>query len=85
MELLVQPRHGLTADLLRYVSTVAEGSVSFLVFFTGSHRISEYIDRYKIVLVIASRFGIATVIPYLKKIIYSYNTCTSQIYQLYLV
>ncbi|BAE66179.1 unnamed protein product [Aspergillus oryzae RIB40] len=61
MELLVQPRHGLTADLLRYAPTVAEGSVSFLAFFTGPHGISEHVDRYESVLVIASGFGIATV------------------------
>ncbi|QMW37012.1 hypothetical protein G4B11_000248 [Aspergillus flavus] len=85
MELLVQPRHGLTADLLRYAPTVAEGSVSFLAFFTGPHGISEHVDRYESVLVIASGFGIATVIPYLKKMIYGYNTCTSQVRRLHLV
>ncbi|KAE8405942.1 hypothetical protein BDV37DRAFT_270400 [Aspergillus pseudonomiae] len=70
MELLVQPRHGLTADLLRYAPAAAESSISFLAFFTGPHGI---------------RFGIATVIPYLKKMIYGYNTCTSQVRRLHLV
>lgn len=85
MELLVQPRHGLTADLLRYAPAAAESSISFLAFFTGPHGISENVDRYESVLVIARGFGIATVIPYLKKMIYGYNTCTSQVRRLHLV
>lgn len=85
MELLVQPRHGLTADLLRYAPAAAQSSISFLAFFTGPHGISENVDQYESVLVIASGFGIATVIPYLKKMIHGYNTCTSQVRRLHLV
>jgi hypothetical protein len=85
MELLVQPRHGLTADLLRHAPTAAESLVSFLAFFTGPHGMSEHVNQYESVLVVASGFGIATAIPYLKKMIYGYNTCTSQVRRLHLV
>ncbi|KAB8227897.1 ferric reductase family protein [Aspergillus alliaceus] len=85
MEFLVQPRHGLTADLLRHAPSAAESSVSFLAFFTGPHGISEHVDQYESALVVASGFGIATAIPYLKKMIYGYNTCTSQVRRLHLV
>ncbi|KAL2868385.1 uncharacterized protein BJX67DRAFT_371442 [Aspergillus lucknowensis] len=40
---------------------------------------------YESILVLASRSGIAMAILYLKKIIYGYNTCTSQVCQLYLI
>lgn len=85
MELLVQPRHGLSADLLRYAPAAAESSVSFLALFTGPHGTSEDVGHYESALVVASNFGIAAAIPYLKKMIYGYNTCTSQVRRLHLV
>ncbi|KAL4756094.1 NADPH oxidase family protein [Aspergillus foveolatus] len=85
MELLVQPRHGLTADLLRYAPVAVESSVSFLALFTGPHGTSEDVSQYESIIVIASGYGIATAIPYLKKLIYGYNTCTSQVRRLHLV
>jgi hypothetical protein len=85
MELLVQPRHGLTADLLRYAPVAVESSVSFLALFTGPHGTSEDVSQYESIIVIASRYGIAAAIPYLKKLIYGYNTCTSQVRRLHLV
>lgn len=46
---------------------------------------SEDVSHYKSVLVITSGFGIAVAVPYLKKMIYGYNTCTSQVRCLHLV
>jgi hypothetical protein len=85
MELLVKPRSGFTADLLRYVSAAKESSVSFLALFTGPHGVSEEASDYESILVLASGSGIAAAIPYLKKMIYGYNTCTSQVRRLHLV
>lgn len=85
VELLVQPRRGLTANLARYASAAAGSSVSFLSLFTGLHGVSEEVSHYESILVFASGFGIAVAIPYLKKMIYSYNTCTSQVRWLHLV
>jgi hypothetical protein len=43
------------------------------------------VSYYESVLVVTSGFGIAAAIPYLKKIIYGYNTCTFLVRRLYLV
>lgn len=85
MELLVQPRRGLSADLLRHVSVAAQSSVSFLALFTGPHGTSEDVSQYESVLLVTSGFGVVAAIPYLKKMIYGYNTCTSQVRRLHLV
>ncbi|KAL4936467.1 hypothetical protein BDV06DRAFT_233358 [Aspergillus oleicola] len=85
IELLVQPRHGLTANLLRYAPSAVYRSVSFLTLFTGPHGTTENVSQHKSVIVIASRFGIAAAVPYLKKMIYGYNTGTSQVRRLQLV
>lgn len=88
MELLVKPRRGLTADLARYAPTderSEESSISFLALITGPHGLSEEIGHYESILLLASGCGVAGAIPYLKKAIYGYNTCTSQIRRLHLV
>jgi NAD(P)H-flavin reductase len=85
IELLVQPCHGLTTDLLCYAPVAVQSSVSFLALFTGPHGTSEDVSQYESIIVIASRYGITAAIPYLKKLIYRYNTCTSQVRRLHLV
>ena len=85
MELLVQPHCGLSADLLHHASVAAENSLSFLTLFTGPHGTSEDVSQYKSTLLIMSGFGVATAIPYLKKMIYGYNTSTLQVQRLHLV
>lgn len=85
LDLFVQPRQGFSADLLRYVRPITEGSVSFLALFTGPHGHYEPVSGYESALVVASGFGIATAIPYMRQMIYGYNTCTSQIRRLHLV
>lgn len=81
----MKPRSGLTAELLRYASAGPGSSVSFLALYTGPHGMSEEVRHYESILVLASGSGIAVAIPYLKKMIYGYNTCTSQIRRLHLV
>lgn len=85
MELLIQPRRGLSAELIRHASVAAENLVSFLALFTGPHGMSEDVSQYESALLITSGFGVAAAIPYLKKMIYGYNTCTLQIRRLHLV
>lgn len=85
IELLVQPRRGMTSNLLRYATVAPDSSVSFLAFFTGPHGTSEDVSQYETALMIASGFGIAATLPYLKKMIYGYNTCTLQVRRLHLV
>lgn len=85
IELLVQPRRGLTGDLLHHASLAPESSMAFLALFTGPHGTSEDVSQYESALLIASGFGVAAAIPYLKKMIYGYNTCTLQVRRLHLI
>lgn len=88
MELLVKLHRGLTTDLTHYAPTdeQSEGkSISFLALITGPHGVSEEVGHYESILLLASGCGVARAIPYLKKAIYGYNTCTSQIRWLHLV
>ncbi|KAJ0418424.1 hypothetical protein BJY00DRAFT_302816 [Aspergillus carlsbadensis] len=61
IELLLQPRDGLSADLVGYAPAVKENLISFLALFTGPHGIVKDISLYKSILVITSGFGIAAV------------------------
>lgn len=84
IELLVKPRSGLTASLARYARIDGGSSISFLALFTGPHGVGEEVGHFETILLLASGSGIAGAIPYLKKTIYGYNTCTSQIRRLHL-
>ncbi|KAL4860883.1 hypothetical protein BDV12DRAFT_204602 [Aspergillus spectabilis] len=85
LDLLVQPRRGLSKDFLRYAKAARDSSVSFFALISGPHGISENVSYYETALVVASGFGSAAVIPYVKKMIYGYNACTSQIRRVHLV
>ncbi|KAJ5183255.1 hypothetical protein N7492_000871 [Penicillium capsulatum] len=85
LKLLVQPRSGFSADLIRHGALPTNSSISFLALFTGPHGITEGVEQYETTLIIATGFGIVTSIPYLKKMIHGYNTCTSQTRRLHLV
>ncbi|KAJ6119114.1 hypothetical protein N7471_013065 [Penicillium samsonianum] len=85
IELLLQPRDGLSADLVGYAPAAKESSIYFLALFTGPHGMVEDVSHYGSVLVVTSGFGIAAAIPYLKKMIYGYDTCTSQVRRLHLM
>ncbi|ODH50724.1 hypothetical protein GX48_03232 [Paracoccidioides brasiliensis] len=78
LDLFIQPRHDLTADLLRHVEVGHGVSLSFPALVSGPHGTSESTGQYETVLAVASDFGVAPVIPYLKQLIHSYNTSTSR-------
>ncbi|KAJ5640273.1 uncharacterized protein N7484_008135 [Penicillium longicatenatum] len=83
LELFVQPRRGLTETI--YHRTALDGSTSLTAFVTGRYGVSKSVDHYECVLAIATDFGIAGVISYLKKLLYGYNTCTSQVRRVHFV
>ncbi|RDH14180.1 cell surface metalloreductase [Aspergillus niger ATCC 13496] len=62
MELLVQPRRGLSADLIRHASVATETSVSYMALSTGPHGTTEDVSKYENALLIASGFGIAAIL-----------------------
>lgn len=83
LELFVQVRRGFTATLHQRAS--ASGSASFCAFVMGPFGISHSLSQYETVVAVASNAGIAGVVPYLKQLLYSYNTLTGQIRRLHLV
>ncbi|KKZ68760.1 hypothetical protein EMCG_05636 [[Emmonsia] crescens] len=83
LELFAQTRRGLTAKL--QARAAVDGSASFTVFVSGPHGLSEPVSHYETVLAIASGFGIAGVLPYLKQLLHGYNTSTSSIRRVHLV
>lgn len=83
LELFVQARQGLTEKLR--VRADFEGFASFTAFVGGPHGLSKQVDQYESVLAIASDFGLAGVISYVKKLVYGYNTSTSRIRRVHLV
>lgn len=83
LELFVQARRGLTQKLR--VRADLEAFASFTAFVSGPHGVSEPVSQYETVLVIASDFGLARVISYLKQLLYGYNTSTSRIRRVHFV
>ena len=83
LELFVQPRRGLTETI--HHRTALDGYTSLTAFVGGPYGVSKSVDHYECVLAIATDFGIAGVISYLKKLLYGYNTCTSHVRRVHFV
>ncbi|KAJ5264536.1 hypothetical protein N7505_007329 [Penicillium chrysogenum] len=85
LRLLVRHRKGFSADLIRHGALPTDCLISFLALFTGPHGTTENVGPYETTLIIATGFGIVTLIPYLKEMIHSCNKCTSHTRRLHLV
>uniref|UniRef100_A0A093X7N0 Ferric reductase transmembrane component 3 n=1 Tax=Talaromyces marneffei PM1 TaxID=1077442 RepID=A0A093X7N0_TALMA len=85
LDILIQPRRGLSHELLKHARAAPQGSASLRAFIIGPHGRSENVDRYESVVLVASGFGIAAAISYLKKLVYSYNTSASRTRRVHLV
>jgi NAD(P)H-flavin reductase len=72
LELLIEPRRGLTRELLDHAKRGY--TINPIVMFSGPHGMDLAMDKYESVLMVASGFGIAALLPYLKKLIRDYNT-----------
>lgn len=83
LELFVQPQNGLTEAI--HHRTTLDGYTSLTAFVSGPYGVSKSVDDYECVLAIATNFGIAGVISYLKKLLYGYNTCTSKVRRVHFV
>ena len=58
---------------------------SHLVLFSRPYRISVNIGKYEKIVIVASGFGIAVYLLYLKRLIYTYNSYKICIRQIHLV
>ena len=87
LKLFMEPRKGLTRDLLSYAETDRDSGakISRLVLFSGPYGKSAAVGDYENVLMIADGFGIAACLPYLRKLIYSYNARKVRARRIYLV
>ncbi|EAA64355.1 hypothetical protein AN9023.2 [Aspergillus nidulans FGSC A4] len=85
LEFLVQPRSGLTATIARQMRVIGPDGYSCLALYSGPHGLSESVNNYETVLLIAGGAGLPAVIPYAKRLIYGYNTCTSHVRRVHLV
>lgn len=69
-ELLIQKRNGFTEHLLRRSDDQAGQSFPLRALFSGPHGLSVPVWDFECVLFFASNFGIAAVLPYLKKLMH---------------
>lgn len=71
LDLLIEPRRGLTQQLL---VRSKEEQTSCSAMFNGPYGTSVPVGEYEVVLMIASGFGIAAQLPYLKRLLHGYNS-----------
>ncbi|KAJ5643585.1 uncharacterized protein N7484_006092 [Penicillium longicatenatum] len=83
LELFIQSRRGITETMRARAAW--EGFASLTAFVSGPYGISHAIDRFECVVVVATDFGIAGVISYMKAILYGYNTSTSHVRRVHFV
>lgn len=62
-----------------------DGVPSYLAFFTGPHGPTAPASDYETVVMIASGYGIASQLPYLKQLLYGYNACKTRNRRIHLV
>ncbi|KAK2037620.1 hypothetical protein LZ31DRAFT_434728, partial [Colletotrichum somersetense] len=84
LDLLVEPRSGLTQKFLQF-SKSHKAQQTCLTLFGGPHGTSIPVTDYDVVLMVASGYGIAAQLPYLKKLIYEFNSRKARTRRIHLV
>ncbi|KAH8585445.1 hypothetical protein B0O99DRAFT_530852 [Bisporella sp. PMI_857] len=83
IDLLIDPQSGLTRDLLYHAKQ--NHAINLLTMFSGPHGTSVAMDEYGSILMVASGFGIAAHLSYLKRLIYGYNARRTRARRIHLV
>ena len=83
LDLFIECRRGLTQKLLYHAQKGRK--IHFPLLFSGPHGKSICMDGYEKILMIASDFGIAAQLPYLKQLIRGYNERRLQARRVHLV
>ncbi|PVH71508.1 hypothetical protein DL98DRAFT_435040, partial [Cadophora sp. DSE1049] len=83
LDLFIKLRRRLTRELLYY--TKSRHVINPWVLFSGPYGKSILINDSENIFIIASSFGVAIYLLYLKQLIYSYNTCEVRACRIYLV
>ena len=74
VELLVEPRDGFTHRLFRH-ATISLNETTHRVLYSGPHGTPMSMKEYGNVLMIATGFGIAAILPHLKELVDGYKRC----------
>ncbi|KAJ5461026.1 uncharacterized protein N7458_002578 [Penicillium daleae] len=85
LELLVLPRNGLTGTIARQLRAIGSGGYSSTALYSGPHGLSEALDDYENVLLVASDSGLPAVLPYARKLIHGNGTCTPRVRRVHLI
>lgn len=64
---------------------VLDGMPSYLALFTGPHGRAAPVSECETVVMIASGYGIASQLPYLKQLLYGYNACQTRNRRIHLI
>src|SRR5205814_8229875 len=83
LDLFIESRRGLTRKLLSHAQKGQK--MHFPLLFSGPHGKSICMDNYEKILMVASNFGIAAQLPYLKQLIRNYIERQLQARQVHLV
>jgi predicted ferric reductase len=82
LDLFIEPRRGFTQKLLEYSKS---NRPPCLALFSGPHGTSAPVGEYETVLMVASGFGIAAQLSYLRQLIHGYNACKTRTRRVHLV
>jgi predicted ferric reductase len=85
LELFIQPRRGLTRRLFSHGTLDTRDAIPRRAFFSGPHGTSIPVVEYETILMVATGFGIAAQLPYLRKLIHGYQTCKTRTRRVHLV
>ena len=84
LELLVEPREGFTNRLLQKASK-SKQPLHLPAFYSGPHGITHPFGNCGSVLMVASGYGVAALLPYIQELIRGYNGCEVRTRRLHLV
>ena len=82
LDLFIEPRQGFTRKLLEHSQS---NRPPCLALFSGPHGTSAPVGEYETVLMVASGFGIAAQLSYLRQLLYGYNACKTRTRRVHLV
>ena len=81
LDLFIEPRHGFTKDLF---ALSEYGPTTSIAMFSGPHGRQLSIHKYENIVMLATGFGIAAHLPYLKKLIQGHHSQATPIRRIHL-
>jgi predicted ferric reductase len=86
LQLMVEPRHGWTAMLLRRArDRDVNSNGPYIILFSGPHGLSNPVADYGTVILAASGWGLMAQLPYLRQLIRGYHNATTKTRRVHLV